>query len=491
MAGNSSEDLLIGFDLGTSTIKALLADTNGNILGQACREVVLIQTEEGFTELDPQAYYERICAICQELVFMCPDVRNIRAICFSGATGNTLLLDDKYVPLVNAISWMDTRSVGKDTEIWPELDRSDLYKKTGWPYGGTFPLAHLGWWKKYRPDLWEKTKHFSMLNDFIYYKLCNNLVVDHSKASTFFLQNQIGKGWDKDVLAILEIEETMLPSLVPSGTCCGKITQEAAKLTGLDCETLVVTGSFDHPSAARSVGVFEEGEILISAGTSWVMFSPIGDRNTALKGSMLIDPFLSPSGCWGAMFSLTAISEKLHDYLEKSIGSDAQHPPMERYNSLASEARIGAGGLSINLFKQSYSEMEDRLQGYSPPNITRALMEGIIFLTRNRLERFSNLTGIPVKKVVLTGGPTKSPLIPYILADVLNCPVTIAETGQHAGAMGSVILAGIGAGLVKDESDGYERTRSDERIIIPDPIRSKRYQQIYTKYATEFELSHT
>ena len=489
MSKPTSKDLLIGFDLGTSSVKALLSDTEGNVIGQSSRKVQVTRTEEGFMELDAQFYYEEICSVCRELVLLAPEVEHIRAISFSGATGNTMLLDGHYAPLAPAVSWMDMRSVGMDDALYPGYDLNSLYDKVGWPYGGTFPLAHLGWLKKNKPELWYKTKYFSMLNDFFYYKLCGRLVVDYSKATTFFLQNQKERKWDEEILNLLGIEIERLPALYPPGTSCGKITQVASEQTGLDTETLVVTGSFDHPSAARSVGIFEEGELLISAGTSWVIFTPIRDRNTALKGAMLVDPFLSPSGCWGAMVALTAITKRMDEYLENCIGSDSTESVLIRYNRLAAEAEIGAGGLFLNLLQQPYAEMKEKIQDIEPKNIARALMEGIVFLTRYKLEKLIELTGKPISKIVFTGGPTKSPIWPSILSDALHQTVVIPEIEQHTGAMGAVILAGIGAGLYSNESEGFERVRSEERIIEPIPKNSQLYQKIYGHYKIQFELN--
>ena len=115
-------------------------------------------------------------------------------------------------------------------------------------------------------------------------------------------------------------------------------------------------------------------------------------------------------------------------------------------------------------------------------------MEGIVFLTRNRLDQLVQLTGRPAGRIVLTGGPTKSHIWPSILADVLGQPVVIPETGEQAGAMGAVILAGMGTGVFRDENDGYLRTKSKERIIEPDPDRSKLYEIIYRDYADRFDL---
>jgi xylulokinase len=488
MRESTRDEYLIGFDLGTSAMKAVLSDACGTIVCQASRQVELLRTEDGRVELDAERYFHGICSVIGELVSNVGVPSDIRAVCLSGASGNTLLLDADYNPVRNAISWLDTRTAGKESELWPDLDPEWVYRSAGWPFGGTFPLAHLGWLKASDPDAWGRARHFTMLNDYLYHRLCGRLVVDHSKATTFYLQDQEASAWNSDLLASLGLETDQLSELLPSGAICGEVTREALEATGLAPGTRVVTGSFDHPSAARSTGVFAEGDLLISAGTSWVVFAPIKDRKTGLKGRMLIDPFLSPSGCWGSMFALTAVAEKMNVYLEHCIASTNGEPLFDRFNRLAAEAVPGAEGLTIELFKEPYEANKEIVGKATPASIARALMEGIVFLTRNRVEQLMRLTGSHAGRIVLTGGPTKSPVWPSILADVLNRPVAIPEIGEHAGAMGAVLLAGIGAGIFQDEEEGYVRTRSSERIIEPDAERSELYENLYSEYVDRYGL---
>jgi len=483
-----SGDLLIGFDLGTSAMKAVLSDAGGTMVGQASRQVALIRTEDQRVELDAERYFRDVCSLIKELVSAIDDPGAVTAICLSGASGNTLLLDEDHKPVRNVISWLDTRTAGQEAKLWPGLDPERVYHSAGWPFDGTFPLAHLGWLKRFEPDAWQKARTFTMLNDYLYYRLCGRLVVDHSKATTFYLQDQQASTWSSELLAFLGLEPDQLSELLPSGAVCGDVTPDAAQATGLAPGTRVVTGSFDHPSAARSTGVFTEGDMLISAGTSWVVFAPIRDRNTGLKGRMLLDPFLSPSGCWGAMFALTAVAEKMKVYLDNGIAAADGEALFERFDRLAAEANPGADGLFIDLLKQPYEQNKELVAGARPENIARALMEGIVFLIRNRVDRLMRLTGSPSGRIVLTGGPTRSPIWPSILADVLNRPVVISATGEHAGAMGAVLLAGIGTAVFRDTRDGYLRTRSSERIIAPDPERSRQYEELYREYADRFDL---
>ena len=488
MRESNRGDYLIGFDLGTSAMKAVLSDAGGTIVCQASRQVELLRPEVGRVELDAERYFQDVCSVIGELISHVNAPSEIKAVCLSGASGNTLLLDEDCRPLGNAISWLDTRTAGKEAELWPDVDPERVYRSAGWLFDGTFPLAHLGWLKRREPEAWGRARYCTMLNDYLYHRLCGRLVVDHSKATTFYLQDQEASAWNSDLLALLGLETDHLSELLPCGSVCGDVTPGAIEATGLAPGTRVVTGSFDHPSAARSTGVFAEGDLLISAGTSWVVFAPIRNRDTGLRGRMLVDPFLSPSGCWGSMFALTAVAEKMNDYLDHCMASNNGESLLDRFNRLAAKAAPGADGLSIELFKEPYEQNKKIAERSTPVNIARALMEGIVFLTRNRVDQLMRLTGSAVGRIVLTGGPTKSEVWPSILADVLNRPVVIPETGQHAGAMGAVLLAGIGVGIFRDEQDGYLTTKPAEQIIEPDPERSKLYEGLYREYVDRYGL---
>ncbi|MCK3684351.1 FGGY family carbohydrate kinase [Maribellus sp. YY47] len=486
MSENRNTAYLIGFDLGTSAMKAVLSDINGNVVCQASRQINILRPEKNQVELDPEFYFQDVCATIKELMSQVSDPSSVKALSLSGATGNTVLLDENYKPLRKVISWMDTRTVGKESDLCLGFDPERIYNCVGWPFDGTFPLAHLAWIKKFETDVWQKAKYFVMLNDYIYYRLCGRLVVDYSKATTFYMQDQVTAKWNEELLEFFELETRQLAELISPATSCGIVNSEAVSLTGLAEGTQLVTGSFDHPSAAISTGVTDEGDLLISAGTSWVVFAPIKNRETGLKGKMLIDPFLSPSGCWGAMFSLTAVAEKVKEYLEHCITPDIGETLYEGFNRLAAEAELGADGLFIEVYRQPYQKSKAMIKNVAQKNIARALMEGVVFLIRRRIDELLSLVGRPVDRIVLTGGPTKSHIWLSILADVLGRPVVLPETGQHAGAMGAAILAGIGAGVFRDEKDGYLKTKSRERIIEPDPVRSQLYHKIYLDYASQF-----
>ena len=244
------EELLIGIDLGTSAVKAILVSVDGVVHATRSRGVEIVRSDGNRCEIVPRRYIEGLYELLRDLTTNAP--RNlIRAMSICAASGNTLLLDEKREPVTNAISWLDRRTAGMERELWPELIPDDVYRRVGWPWNGTFPLAHLAWLRDNDPARWDLARFRVMNNEYIYHLLGGDLAIDPSKATTFYLYDQEARRWNEDFLAFLGVSEDELANIVPSGSFVGTIRKLASTETCLPSETKIVTGCFDHPAAAR------------------------------------------------------------------------------------------------------------------------------------------------------------------------------------------------------------------------------------------------
>jgi len=305
------------------------------------------------------------------------------------------------------------------------------------------------------------------------FRLCGKWGMDYSTATTFFLQDQKKLEWNKDLIAELGMPETSLSQLMSSGTVLGSISKKASEQTSLSEDAKVITGSFDHPSAARGAGVLASGDLLLSCGTSWVGFYPIENREKALSQNMLIDPFLSPGGGpWGGMFSLACIGENINEMLKQLIDA----PESERhktFDALAAKAPPGANGLRINPLKDKRLE----LMGACKEDACRAIMEGAAFCMREKIEELSS-AGIKANNITMAGGPSQSPVWPQILADITGLELKLFN-GQNAGAAGAAILAGIGTGIFKNETEAFTNIKREIKVVLPDKGTCEKYDYLF------------
>lgn len=428
--------LLIGLDLGTSAIKGVLMDPSGQIIAENEKKISFIHPKPGEVELDPAQHYLDICKVIQALAASAS--KNVAAIAMAAASGNSLLCNDTGNPMTNIISWLDTRK----TDAPDNFDKKELRNIVGWPCNASFPLAHFSWWKQNCSELYRKAGHYCMNTDWLAFKLTGKWRMDHSTATTFHLQDQERFRYHRPYLKKLEITEDKLSQLVPSGKIIGKLITLAIHDTSLSEDTVLVSGCFDHPAAARAEGILEPGQLLLSCGTSWVGFFPELERKKIIDAELLCDPFLSEKeGPWGAIFSIPYIGRNIDWYIENVIASD-EKDKYEIFNDLSAQAVPGANGLKIDLRdKPQFIKAEKK-------NICRAIMENAACLLNDKLLSLKKY-GMEFNSATMVGGPSKSPIWPGIVAKTTGLKLTTGSL--HSGAKGAAILAGIGIGIYENE----------------------------------------
>ena len=420
----------IGLDLGTSAVKGVVVDETGAILAAKTSANTLLHPLEGFVELDAEEHYANVADVIRELsdaVF-----GNVAGIAMAAASGNTLLADSAGTPLTNIISWMDARCEKNPPLPLSRVTECEMREIVGWPCVSIFPFAHIAWLKENRCDLFKKADRVCMNTDWLLFKLTGKWLMDHSTATTFHLQDQIAGKYHKPFLELLGVDESVLSKLVESGTPMGNPTAAAVADTGLPKDAIVATGCFDHPGAARGVGVERPGQLLLSCGTSWVGFFPEFDRKRIVDAELLCDPFLSSDGgLWGAMFSISQIGRTIDWYVDNLIapGCDDKY---EVFDETAGFAEPGAGGLKIDLTLTPVAIDDSR------ESISRAVMEGAARLLKERLDALRD-RGFEFKEAVMTGGPSRSPIWPEIVAEITGLSISIGS--PFAGAEGAAKLA--------------------------------------------------
>ena len=229
------------------------------------------------------------------------------------------------------------------------------------------------------------------------------------------------------------------------GAVLVNITKENATRLGLSEDCAVVLGSFDHPSGATGAGVYEEGEMLLSCGTSWVEFFPVCSREFAISTRALVDRFMLYGSPWCVMKSIASISDKINK-LRKGLLGEISHA---EFDSLASISSLGANGLRFSFTEED----EGRAVGYSREDIARAIIESAAHLLRENLEKMRAL-GLRHDKITLIGGISNSEVCTRIIAEVLGQKIYVTN-GESAGAVGSAMLAAIGVGIFKSEKEAF------------------------------------
>ena len=436
----------MGLDLGTSSSKGIVIDSDTADVAVADKRTTLLYPRDGWVESDPEAHYRDLCDLISELVKATPGT--VSALAFSAASGNTLLADERGDALTPIISWMDRRACETLPEALSPLSAEAVHRVVGWPCVDEFPLAHLAWFRENRRERFQSAEHYCMNTDWILHRLTGQWVMDDSTATTFHLQDQLKRQYHEPYLHLLDISNDKLSRLTQSGVLAGPLMPEAAQKTGLPVGTPIITGCFDHPSAARAVGVLEPGNLMLSCGTSWVGFFPETDREKIIDAGLLCDPFLSgQGGPWGAIFSVPDIGRTVDGYIDHLIAPD-EPDRMRVFNESSAESSPGAGGVQIDL-REPLRRIDAKRC-----HISRAVMESAAILLNEEMEALKPL-GICFEEAVMVGGPSRSPVWPGIVEEITGLELTVGSA--YAGAKGAAILAGIGAGVYKNEEEAlYE-----------------------------------
>lgn len=438
---------LIGLDIGTSSVKGVLLTTKGRVEKTVKEVFTYKKFENGGLELVPGEYLEACMKALRKLAEAAVD-GEIKGVCASSASGNLLVLDKEGRPSTGIIGWQDKRVTDEAREILGEMDLDAFYDQIGWPFSyKTFPLAQLCYIKKHQPKVLEACGTVCMSTEYLYYALTGKWGISTSAGTTFFLMDQKEGRYIDGLLDVLGIDESKLPPIMPCGTVLGGIKKEMEEVCGIPAGTPVVLGSFDHPSAARGVGVLKEGEMLLSCGTSWVAFFPIASRDKGIRARMLVDPFLAPAGgCYGAMSSLSSLSGKIQRYVHRYIDDSAE--AYQKLSALCRESVSGANGLCISPLEEPDDE---RILKYPKEDIARAIMEGTVGLLKDKLDMLA-AKGITAQSAVMVGGPSEDPMWISLIEEICGISVRVIH-GAFAGAVGAAVIAGVGIGEHQSEED--------------------------------------
>jgi xylulokinase len=481
-------DVLIGLDQGTSSTKGVVLGSDGSILHRVTMKTPLENPHPGYFEYSIRTYIQIQLQVLQDLIHQLPPYACIKGLSIASASGNTVLCDKQIQPLHSVISWMDQRFKQDriDEEMPLPLDAQAIQDVAGWIWVGGFTLAHIAWIKATHPEWYHKVRFVHMNSDYFVRYLTGSFVVDYSTATPSYLLDQKKQAWNEILLDYLSINTTMLPRLVPTAECIGKTQPNVLKELEWEKPFYVISGSFDHPAAAVAMGCTQPGELLLSCGTSWVGFYPHQDRELGIAENLLVDPFLTDDHTWGILFSIAGIGERIQTFVKQTEewyrkkGQTIQ----DYFSTLAETSPPGANGLILDVTNIQPSEafIVEISSVYSLNDLYRALMEGVVFEARYRMDQLSRV-GLDAHKISMVGGPAESKLWSQIVADVFNKPLGLLH-GQYAGAVGAAIYVGKGLDLFPHLHVSRDLFHSQYNIIEPLVEMAAFYEGIYQHYVT-------
>ena len=304
------------------------------------------------------------------------------------------------------------------------------------------------------------------MSGYILFAFSGEISFDYSLASRTMLFHQHKRCWWEKMLNLAEISSEKMAKVVPSGVVLGKIKSEVSRITGLLSDVLVVTGGHDHLCSALATGVFHEGSVLISSGTTESVTMSL--KNIPMINFRKNRPFLwghhtathyfyAINGIYSGGYSLDWIlkilGENYHTFKKLSLQKLKNIPLFFPY--LRGGNYEGAKGAFFNL--DSDVDRENILQG---------LIFGLCFELRTFWEVMEKALDVSVKRVTNTGGGSQNTYWMEVKATVLGYEIIVPKD-KEGGTKGAAILAGIGSGVYRDAEDAYKITFKQDRIYKP------------------------
>ncbi|MBR6789964.1 MAG: xylulokinase, partial [Oscillospiraceae bacterium] len=247
----------IGADIGTSGTKTVLFDRLGNIIASSSREYPLYQPQNGYAEQDPADWWNAVKETIAE-VLGGVDAGEVKGIGLSGQMHGLVMLDEQGEVIRPSIIWCDQRTAAECEEITGKVGAERLIGITANPALTGFTASKILWVRKHEPENYARCKKILLPKDYIRYKLTGEFATEVSDASGMQLLDVPNRCWSAEVLEKLDIDPDLLGKVYESPEVTGRVTAEAAALTGLKEGTVVVGGAGDNAAAAVGTGVVED-----------------------------------------------------------------------------------------------------------------------------------------------------------------------------------------------------------------------------------------
>jgi xylulokinase len=501
---------LVGVDIGTQGSKGALISETGEILASCSIEQEVSVPRPGWAEHDADlAWWSGFVTVVRGLLAQAQiNPGDISAIGVSSLMPVMVPLDGDNRPLRPAILYADTRA-----HSIMERMNADLSLDAGIGASGQFSmdltLQDLGpkivWYQQHEPERWRRTRAILGAQSFVVAKLTGRHVIDSVTAigsRPFF--DPATRQWDALTCARYDVPLEILPEIIEMTDLAGEVTPAAAAMTGLAPGTPVIAGATDFFAEMISTGANEAGDVIVSYGTTLCLSAlcdtPIGPcpgLGTMLSdGGALSDLYPGLFGVGGGMVTSAALSRWFRDKFGQPERRAEQELGISAYGLLGLEADTvppGSDGLVVlPYFSGERSPIhDDQARGvifgltlaHGRGHIYRALLEGVAYGVEHHLHLMRD-AGVPLKRIVATGGGSRSHLWTQIVSDVTGLPQVVV--GPSNAALGAAFLAGKSTDIFDGISD-VRRWAKPEREVHPREMVHDVYQKYYGVYRRLYE----
>lgn len=488
---------LMGIDIGSTSIKAVIYDKTGAVVSQGSRPTVLSHIEgenPAWAVWQPEIIWDAVCGAVRQALSSA-DKFEVAAVAVTGFGMDGLPVSADGTPLYPFISWHCTRTNETAQEFSHNYGQKKIFGIAGTQLMPIHSVYRMIWMRKNHPEVIENTEKWLLIEDYINYRLCGVMATDYSMAwNTSVLDQKEGR-WSDELIEAAGVPRRIFPEIRQSGTFLGGVEEPAARDTGLLKGTKVVLGGHDYICAALAAGAYDSSIVMDVTGT-WEMVlqssSKLSHRVSLFNSGYYVQNHVAKEKF---CFVASAVCGDMAEWLKNNLS----------YEELALEKETGTGVWDILMGKAKQSPAgangcfflphfsgagapvmdPDSLGAYiglsnsvNKNDIIRATIEGLNYQFYGMLEALEEALGISPEKVVAVGGATKNEFWMQNKADICGKPIEVSGI-YEATSLGAAMLAGIGTGVYTSEEEAVKSVARPGVVFEPDRDSAARYAEYY------------
>ena len=455
---------LLGADIGTTSLKASVFDTDGNLIKSITKDYTLIVSGDE-VEFPADDYVKLFCEAYDEV----SDGIEISAFSIDTQCETLIVTDENGSPLMNAIVWLDNRAAAEAEEIKAHFGTERVYNVTGQPeITATWPAAKLLWIKKNKPEIHSKIKKVFLLEDYLLYKLTGNFVTEKTLQSSKIYFDIKNDCWWGEMLDFIGVNPEWLPKIYNSAETVGEYKGAIA-----------VTSAIDQIAGAIGAGITDSSVVSEMTGTTMVVFAPC-DEVPCFDPNSIVPCHKNYDGKY-CLLSWTPTAGIALKWFKNNF---CENFSFKELDEIAKEVPAGSAGLTFlpylcgSTMPKYNPDAKGAFMGltmeHTRAHAVRSILESVACMLKANLDYLD----VSCDEIRSMGGGASSPLWCQIKADMTGKSIAILENNETA-CLGSAILAGVGVGIFSDVKSVCEKLVKIKKVYTPS---NTDYTECYKKF---------
>jgi len=482
---------VIGIDLGSPSLKGLLLDPDGHLVGEASRPYDMHCPHPGWAQEDPADWWAALRDVIAELVATAHlGPGDIASLGLASQVDGVVAVDAAGTVLHPAIIWLDRRAEEQTAALGLRITADRLFEQSGLNLDSSHVAPKILWLRDRAPEVFSQTAVLHLPGSWAVARLTGKAVVDHSNASSTLLYDVRRRDWSEDLLAAAGLDRGQLPVVADSTDLAGNLTPVAAADLGLTVDCRVAVGSGDEHAACLGAGVLRAGPICDIAGTAEPVAvasdAPVFDRTGMVETHAHADPrsWLIENPGFVSGGSVRWFNDIVSRTTFEELCTLAGGIPAGSEGAIFIPALSGA--MTPRWNGRARAVFHGLSMAHGLGHMARAVFEGCAFGLRDIVDRFAEL-GLGDGEIRVVGGSSRSDLLLQMKADVTGKPVR-RVVHPEATALGATMLAAVVAGTFDSlDEAAVGLVRLEEKTYEPDRSTGSAYEDAYRTYRALYD----